>query len=66
MLDDHRVLVEPACGAALAVASSPRLAALARARFPRLDERGLVVEVCGGAAVSPELLAQWEREFATA
>jgi L-serine/L-threonine ammonia-lyase len=40
-LDDHRVLVEPACGAALAVAYDEPA---------RLGERTLII-VCGGATV---------------
>jgi L-serine/L-threonine ammonia-lyase len=53
-LDDHRVLVEPACGAALA-------AVYERCGF--LRGRGPVaVEVCGGAGVSLELLRQWDRQ----
>ncbi len=52
--DAHRVLVEPACGAALAVADvhAERLA-----RF----ERPLVV-VCGGIAVSLDKIRQWQDE----
>ncbi len=51
--DDHRVLVEPACGAALAAvyAGAPPL----RGQAP------LVVIVCGGAGVSLELLESWRR-----
>lgn len=51
-LDDHRVLVEPACGAALAVAYShaDRLA-----RY----ERVLIV-VCGGATASIAQLQSWQ------
>jgi L-serine/L-threonine ammonia-lyase len=50
-LDDHRVLVEPACGAALAVAyaGSGSLAAFAR----------VLVVVCGGATASLEKLETW-------
>lgn len=51
--DDHRVLVEPACGASLSVAYD-RAAVLA-GREP------VVVIVCGGAGVGLELLQQWER-----
>ncbi|MEM7262274.1 MAG: pyridoxal-phosphate dependent enzyme [Planctomycetota bacterium] len=50
--DDHRVWVEPSCGAALAALSARRVA------FP--DARDLLVIVCGGAGVHPELIAQWE------
>ncbi len=50
-LDDHRLVVEPACGAALAIAygGSPALAAF---------ERVLVV-VCGGATTTVGQLAAW-------
>jgi L-serine/L-threonine ammonia-lyase len=51
-LADHRVLVEPACGAALAVAYD-RSAALE----PFQD---VVVVACGGAGVSLELIEGWE------
>jgi L-serine/L-threonine ammonia-lyase len=52
-LDDHRLLVEPACGAALAAAYE---------RCPHLVGGGpVLIEVCGGAGVSLELLAQWDR-----
>ncbi len=46
LLDDHRLLVEPACGAALAPVydSSPALAAA----------RSVVVIVCGGACVTAD------------
>ena len=50
--DDHRVLVEPACGAALAPIYE---------RDSLLEGRDPVwVEVCGGAGVSLSLLRQWQ------
>jgi L-serine/L-threonine ammonia-lyase len=57
-LDDHRVLVEPACGAALA-AVYERCSAL-RGRGP------VLVEVCGGAGVSLALLERWTAESGAA
>ena len=52
-LDDHRVLVEPACGAALALCYD---------RHPDLVARGpVLVEVCGGAGVNREFLEHWDR-----
>jgi L-serine/L-threonine ammonia-lyase len=50
-VDDHRVLVEPACGAALAAVydSAPPLA----------GRQSIVVVVCGGAGVTLELLDAW-------
>lgn len=53
--DDHRVLVEPSCGAALA-------SVYGQAAPLRGKSRVLVV-VCGGAGVSLRLLEQWEREL---
>ena len=51
---DHRVLVEPACGAALAVGYD---------RANVLDGLSpLVFIVCGGAAVTPEMLAEWDQK----
>lgn len=55
-LDQHRVLVEPACGAALAVA------------YDRADllapYRDVLVVVCGGATASLAALRAWEAAFA--
>lgn len=48
-LDDHRVLVEPACGASLSVVYD---------RHPRLRGPVLVV-VCGGASATMQQLAAW-------
>jgi L-serine/L-threonine ammonia-lyase len=50
--DDQRVLVEPACGAALAAAYF---------RAPALIDRDpVVIIVCGGVGVTRELLQQWD------
>ena len=53
--DDHRVLVEPACGAALA-AGYDNLPPLKGRKPP------IVFIVCGGAGINRELLAKWDRE----
>lgn len=50
-LDDHRILVEPACGAALALAYAPS-AALKR-------YRNVLVVVCGGVTASLEQIRHW-------
>jgi len=53
--DDHRVLVEPACGTGLAVA------------YQKLDvllkykSQPILIIVCGGNIVSLEMLAQWKK-----
>ena len=58
--EDHRVLVEPACGAALAALYSDRL----RPDVLRdLPEGPVVVEVCGGSGVNIDLLNMWKKEY---
>ena len=49
---DHRVLVEPACGAALAAGYE--------ALPPVVGAGTVLFVVCGGAAVTPEMLHQWD------
>jgi len=56
---DHRMLVEPACGAALAVAYSERL----REVYLKDIEGPIVLEVCGGSGVDIDLLQGWKQEF---
>jgi L-serine/L-threonine ammonia-lyase len=56
---DHRMLVEPACGAALAVAYSKRL----REECLGDVEGPIVLEVCGGSGVDNDLLHGWKEEF---
>lgn len=50
-LEDHRMLVEPACGASLAVAYDPPPAL---AGF-----RSILVEVCGGATAGIDQIREW-------
>lgn len=45
----HRILVEPACGAAVAAA----------AKLNTIKHGPVVVVVCGGSMTSPHLLAEW-------
>lgn len=54
-LDDHRILVEPACGAALA-------AVYGGADFLQ-DKQTIGVIVCGGAGVTHTQLNTWQKEF---
>lgn len=51
--DDHRLLVEPACGAALSAIYN---------RAPAIAGQAVLVIVCGGAGVNRNLLARWDRE----
>lgn len=60
--DEHRVLVEPACGAALApvYAAAEPVRAAAGAGGP------VLVVVCGGAGVTRDQLVKWERDLGLA
>lgn len=51
--------MEPACGATLALAYEPEL--LKRHVGPLPPESVVVLEVCGGQAVTPDLLEAWRR-----
>lgn len=53
--NDHRVLVEPSCGAGLS--------ALYERAEPLRGKKCVLVIVCGGAGVSLEMLDRWEREL---
>ena len=55
--DERRVLVEPACGAALACVYGDDVPAVLR------DRRCVVVEVCGGAVINMEQMDAWAREL---
>ena len=52
--DDHRILVEPACGAALATVYD--------GAAPLAGRAPVLVIVCGGAGASRALLDQWDRQ----
>jgi L-serine/L-threonine ammonia-lyase len=54
--DEHRVLVEPACGAALS--------AVYDRAAPLEGHQPVVVIVCGGAGVSLKLLEDWKNQVA--
>lgn len=57
--EDHRMLVEPACGAALALLyNAPHHDALR-------DAKTVLVEVCGGAIVDVDMLNMWADELST-
>ncbi|KAF9989604.1 hypothetical protein BGZ75_005744 [Mortierella antarctica] len=60
-LDDHRLLVEPACGASLSIAYTP---ALLNNIFTSLGEDSNVVFiVCGGSNISFEQLTKYKEMF---
>lgn len=52
--NDHRILVEPACGAALS--------AVYQRAAPLRDLRDVMVIVCGGAGINLDLLRSWDNQ----
>jgi len=63
-LDDHRMLVEPACGAAVAAIYGHVIQQLqSEGRLPAKLERGIVLVVCGGMCVTSQMLADWKQQF---
>jgi L-serine/L-threonine ammonia-lyase len=52
LADDHRLVVEPACGAALAVATARTLPVLR-------DAAEVLIIVCGGVGASHAQLRAW-------
>eukprot|EP00927_Polykrikos_kofoidii_P071901 TRINITY_DN68099_c0_g1_i1.p1 TRINITY_DN68099_c0_g1~~TRINITY_DN68099_c0_g1_i1.p1 ORF type:complete len:335 (-),score=47.16 TRINITY_DN68099_c0_g1_i1:103-1107(-) len=56
LLDEHRILVEPACGAALALLHADRYK-------PQLAlHEAIVVIVCGGSGVNWSIMDQWRKD----
>ena len=63
--DEHRLVVEPACGAALAAMYDRSLIATLSGGEGMLSSGGpIVVVVCGGSMATPALLQQWTVEAA--
>lgn len=60
--DDHRIMVQPACGAALAAGYSGVIQKLI-ADGPLPKEGPVVFIVCGGSAVTLQLLEDWKEKF---
>jgi len=59
--DDHAILVEPSCGATLAVVYSKHLPALLESNANLNGPCCLVV--CGGSDTTPEILNDFARQF---
>ncbi len=61
--DDHRILVPPACGAALAAIYSGTIPELQVAgKLPqKLDD--IVVIVCGGSGVNVDTIYSWKKAY---
>eukprot|EP00584_Thalassiosira_punctigera_P008017 CAMPEP_0172539222 /NCGR_PEP_ID=MMETSP1067-20121228/10466_1 /TAXON_ID=265564 ORGANISM="Thalassiosira punctigera, Strain Tpunct2005C2" /NCGR_SAMPLE_ID=MMETSP1067 /ASSEMBLY_ACC=CAM_ASM_000444 /LENGTH=427 /DNA_ID=CAMNT_0013324869 /DNA_START=103 /DNA_END=1386 /DNA_ORIENTATION=- len=60
---EHRMLVEPACGASLAPLYSERLRSKLLEELQGEENGAIVVEVCGGSGVNLDLLAGWKAQF---
>ena len=61
--DDHHMLVELACGAALAAGYGDTLLQLIDNGELTLANGHIVLVVCGGSAVTVETLMQWKDTF---
>ncbi|GAM39226.1 hypothetical protein TCE0_034f10593 [Talaromyces pinophilus] len=61
--DEMRILVEPACGVSIDVALGARLREAVTDRELGPDSR-VVVVVCGGSAVTPEIVAEYRTRLA--
>ncbi|WWC94658.1 hypothetical protein V866_001505 [Kwoniella sp. B9012] len=57
--EDHKVLVEPACGATLALVYSGRLGEVMDVK----EDDKVVLVVCGGSNISVEMMYGWKKEF---
>ena len=60
---DHRMLIEPACGAALAPLYSERMRSALLDELRQDKNSAIVVEVCGGSGVNLNLLEGWKTQF---
>lgn len=60
---EHRMLVEPACGAALAPLYSDRLRPKLLEELQGDATSAIVVEVCGGSGVNLDLMQSWSKQF---
>ena len=59
------MLVEPACGAALAVLYSERLRDIyfPKGKQPPQGYGPIIIEICGGSGISIDLLQEWKTKF---
>jgi L-serine/L-threonine ammonia-lyase len=54
--DDHRILAEPACAAAITVAYNLK-------KYLNEDYENVVVEVCGGSSITLKDLDNYRKQF---
>jgi len=62
-LDDQRILVEPACGAAVAAIYCGLIQRLQKEGQLPKQLNSIVLIVCGGATISLSLLDAWKKQF---
>ena len=64
---DHQLMVEMACGAALAPVYQPRiLEELVRGLGEKGERKSIVIVVCGGSKIDQETLGVYERDYGLA
>lgn len=59
-LDDERMMVEPSCGASIAICYNGKLKSILPSLTP---ESKVVVIVCGGSAVTLDLMSEYKRTY---
>lgn len=62
VIDDHRQLVEPACGASLAAVYSGILNDL-QSQGQLSEIKSALIVVCGGSTVTLDALSKWKKDF---
>lgn len=60
--DDERILVEPACGASVALAYDGRLGKYPKGFSP---ESKVVIVVCGGSRIDLQMMENYKKQFGT-
>lgn len=61
--DDHRILVPPACGAALAAVYGDTIKQLQQNGQLPQQMKDIVVIVCGGSGVNLDTIQQWRTQY---
>ena len=62
-LDDHKMMVELACGAPLSMVYGEGISQLQDAGHLPQELKNIVVVVCGGSAVNVDTMLSWKQLF---